>query len=276
MTGNWKEERDREWREARRRREDYGRGDQGRDYGGESYSRGEERSFRPEREPARERDRAFGQRETGPGYAGPRYYGDEERYDYEQGGDDRAASDPAALRGYGGERGGHYGPERGRSFWGRASGQVSSWFGDREAERRRDWEGRPEARSVGHRGRGPEGYKRSDERIREEVHDRLTEDPWVDASKITVSVSGGEVTLAGTVAEREAKHRAERIIEDLSGVEHVQNNLRVDRGSFFTRPAAGFGDSAQAAQMKLDEASPTSTEASNHGGGAKGSSGTTS
>jgi hypothetical protein len=32
---------------------------------------------------------------------------------------------------------------------------------------------------VRHRGRGPKGYTRSDDRIREEVCDRLTDDPVV-------------------------------------------------------------------------------------------------
>ena len=78
-----------------------------------------------------------------------------------------------------------------------------------------------------HRGRGPRGYVRSDERINEDVHDRLTEDWILDASDIAVSVSGGEVTMDGTVASRQDKRRAEDIVEGISGVTHVQNNLRV-------------------------------------------------
>ena len=78
-----------------------------------------------------------------------------------------------------------------------------------------------------HRGRGPQGYRRSDERINDDVHDRLTEDSHIDASGIVVAVQDGEVTLSGTVTSRHAKHHAEHIVEDLSGVKHVQNNLRV-------------------------------------------------
>ena len=63
----------------------------------------------------------------------------------------------------------------------------------------------------------------------EEVHERLTEDAWLDASNITLSVLEGEVTLSGSVSERDAKHRAERLVEDIGGVTHVQNNLRVNR-----------------------------------------------
>jgi hypothetical protein len=42
-----------------------------------------------------------------------------------------------------------------------------------------------------HAGRGPKGYKRSDERIREDINERLTRDPQVDAGEIeTYSITG--------------------------------------------------------------------------------------
>lgn len=37
----------------------------------------------------------------------------------------------------------------------------------------------------------------------------------------------GEVTLTGTVDSREARRHAEDLIDRMSGVKHVQNNLRV-------------------------------------------------
>lgn len=78
-----------------------------------------------------------------------------------------------------------------------------------------------------HRGRGPKGYQRSDDRIREDVSDRLSDDDSVDASEIEVSVSNCEVTLTGTVESREQKRRAEDCVESVSGVKNVQNNLRI-------------------------------------------------
>lgn len=78
-----------------------------------------------------------------------------------------------------------------------------------------------------HRGRGPKGYQRSDERIREDVCERLTDDPLIDASDIEVDVKGREVTLSGSVASRGLRRRAEDLAEIVSGVAHVQNNLRV-------------------------------------------------
>ncbi|PDT39577.1 MULTISPECIES: BON domain-containing protein [Sinorhizobium] len=79
------------------------------------------------------------------------------------------------------------------------------------------------------RGKGPRGYKRPDARIAEDVNDRLTEDPWLDASDIEVSVSSGEVTLGGFVSSRKDKWQAEDCAEAVSGVSYVQNNIRVRR-----------------------------------------------
>lgn len=80
-------------------------------------------------------------------------------------------------------------------------------------------------------GRGPKGYQRSEERIREDISDQLTEAPDVDASDITVEVSGGEVTLTGTISDRSQKRRAEEIVEGCSGVSDVINHLRVQTPS---------------------------------------------
>lgn len=147
-------------------------------------------------------------------------------------------------------------------FLHRAGERVASWFGgggEARAYHDYDKDGR------GARGLGPQGYQRSDERISDEVHERLTDDSWLDASHIAVSVERGEVTLSGTVESREAKHRAERIVEDISGVAHVQNNLRAARGGFFTSPAAGYGDSVAEAQMRKDD--PTASGTGGSGGG---------
>jgi osmotically-inducible protein OsmY len=78
-------------------------------------------------------------------------------------------------------------------------------------------------------GRGPQGYKRSDDRITEDVNEMLTQDPEIDASNITVEVHNGELTLKGFVTDREAKRRAEDIAESTSGVKDVQNQLRIKR-----------------------------------------------
>lgn len=79
-------------------------------------------------------------------------------------------------------------------------------------------------------GRGPKDYHRSDDRVREEISDRLTDDHQVDASEISIQVQNGEVTLTGTVNDRGQKRRAEDLAESISGVREVTNNIRVSRG----------------------------------------------
>lgn len=81
-----------------------------------------------------------------------------------------------------------------------------------------------------HRGKGPKGYQRSDDRIREEVSDALQDAHDVDASNIEVQVQNGEVTLTGMVDDRQQKRRAEDCAERVRGVHDVQNQLRVQRG----------------------------------------------
>jgi hypothetical protein len=104
-----------------------------------------------------------------------------------------------------------------------AGGYVPSPQYDRGDEMRRGWQG------PNYAGRGPRGYQRGDERIREDVCDRLTEDPRIDAEDIEVTVNGGEVTLAGTVRSRQEKRSAEDCVEHISGVREVNNNLKVRR-----------------------------------------------
>lgn len=120
---------------------------------------------------------------------------------------------------------GHRQPPRGyeeRGMLDRAGDEVASWFGDDAAEERRE---------ADHRGRGPRNYVRSDARIEEDVNDRLTDDRHVDATEIAVSVKDREVTLDGTVDTRRAKWHAEDCADSVSGVVHVQNNLRVDQAA---------------------------------------------
>lgn len=98
-------------------------------------------------------------------------------------------------------------------------------------ERHRYWGGYQEGvgRSGPHYGKGPKGYQRSDERIKDEVNERLYHHPDVDASEIEVSVTNGEVVLSGTVPGRRMKHLAEDLTDDIVGVREVSNRLRVVR-----------------------------------------------
>jgi hypothetical protein len=78
-------------------------------------------------------------------------------------------------------------------------------------------------------GRGPKGYVRSDERIYEDVCERLMRFGHVDASDIEVHVSRGEVTLEGVVDDRLQKRLAEDLADGVPGVIDVHNRLRIRR-----------------------------------------------
>lgn len=103
---------------------------------------------------------------------------------------------------------------------------VGQWPEIERAERQR---AEVEHRQGLHRGKGPRNYQRSDARIREDIHDTLREDPYVDASDIEVNVENGRVVLSGVVEDKNEKRRAEDILEDLSGIKNIENKLRTRR-----------------------------------------------
>lgn len=88
------------------------------------------------------------------------------------------------------------------------------------------WQGR---RGGGFRGVGPRGYTRSDERLCEDINERLTDDDHVDASNISIQVKDGEVTLSGEVPERRLKHYVEDLVERCHGVREIRNQISVSR-----------------------------------------------
>lgn len=86
-------------------------------------------------------------------------------------------------------------------------------------------------------GVGPRNYKRSDDRIEEEVCNVLMKDRNIDASDIEVNVRNGVVTLSGTVDSRMDKIEAELVIEGIAGVEDIQNDIKLKRwGDYSDRP----------------------------------------
>lgn len=127
-------------------------------------------------------------------------------------------------RDYGREHGREFGRSEGRGVW----EQVKDFFGV-----------------------GPKGYRRSDERIREEVSEALARDSSVDASEIEVDVKEGIVHLRGHVSSRWMKRRAEDCVEHLSGVRDVRNEIDVRSeqsigGSTSSLPGSGTSGPDQA------------------------------
>lgn len=159
-----------------------------------------------------------------------------------------------------------------RGFWEKAGDEVSSWFGDDEARRRRERDHRQDSNygtsgygsssygSYGqHRGKGPRNYKRSDDRIKEDLNDRLSDDDMLDASDIDVEVNSCEVTLTGTVDSRMAKRRAEDLAESISGVSNVENRLRVRTESYAGSTSDNNDSGSESRRRASTTASSTGT-----------------
>lgn len=82
-----------------------------------------------------------------------------------------------------------------------------------------------------HAGKGPKGYRRSDERIREDVCEALSAHPEIDASDMEVDVKEGVVYFTGSVESRLVKRMAEDLIEHIPGVMDVRNELYFSNGA---------------------------------------------
>lgn len=166
-------------------------------------------------------------------------------------------------RGIGGERGGramHWreGMERDRSQRGGEPSYGSGYYGDSGRGGQSfsggqrvypDDPGYRRGRAFGqqasapgqHAGRrmsGPKGYRRSDERVREDVCERLAMNPYIDVGEVSVEVADGVVTLDGTVRERREKYVIEEIADAVFGVTEVSNRLRVETQGQGSRGAA--------------------------------------
>jgi hypothetical protein len=203
------------------RRDPYGRtpfqedyGERSRDYfEREPYGRRNLQAYEPQRsfyqgDWSRGQDRDYGRAEFGRAEFGRAEYDDFERDQYNRNARLERQQRPVSERLYEG--------------WSRAD------EGLRGRGRERDYEDEfGQGQRGNFEGRGPKNYIRANERIRDDVSDRLTDDPYVDASEIEVQVQNGEVTLNGSVENRNQRHRVELIAEQVSGVHHVQNNLRV-------------------------------------------------
>jgi hypothetical protein len=162
-------------------------------------------------------------------------------------------------------RAGSYGGYRDEQDRGRFGGprydreSPGSWRHPSSGER--DWQssGRHQTQAVGgqqwswgerfgwntgqqsYAGKGPKNYQRSDERIREEVSDRLTDDHRIDATDVDVEVRESVVTLTGTVRDRDQKRRAEDLAENVSGVKEVTNQIRLARQADEADPSTRSG-----------------------------------
>ena len=74
--------------------------------------------------------------------------------------------------------------------------------------------------------RDVQGDALSDERLRELIRERLTEDPDIDAADVTIDVHAGAVTLTGSVGDERTRDVVEQCVENC-GARTVNNRLSV-------------------------------------------------
>ncbi len=102
--------------------------------------------------------------------------------------------------------------------------------------------------NMGYRGKGPKGYMRSDQRLAEDISERLMDDYYIDASDIEVQSKDGVVTLSGTVNNRLLKHRVEDIIERCHGVKDIDNRLKIKNPSASEQRLGSLSQTAPGSQ----------------------------
>lgn len=172
---------------------------------------------------------SYGSSQTGGGYGGGS--------DYSRGGQGQTGggygTGSTSSGGYGGgtdysrggQGGGGYagGGYTGGGTYGGGTGSYGGGYTSGSYSRGSEW-----GQQGPYSGRGPQGYQRSNERIKEDVCEILTRHGEVDASNVQVRVENGEITLEGTVNSRREKRLAEDVVEDLPGVREVHNRLRVE------------------------------------------------
>jgi osmotically-inducible protein OsmY len=217
-----------------------GPGAYGQQYGGQTYG-----------QPSMQgQGQAWGQAQGHPSY-GQGYYSRPYEQSAEYGGWGGYGAGTAGSYGAYAQTGRNYGqsyqqpqsrqqqPQYGQSYQGGAQysspqgsvygSQQGSVYGSQQASQYGSQYGQSASRGTleSQRGRGPKGYTRSDDRIREDVCERLTDDPYIDASDINLNLKDGVVTLEGRVDERWMKHRVEDLIDACPGVKSIENRLTV-------------------------------------------------
>ena len=117
------------------------------------------------------------------------------------------------------------------------------------------------------RRKGPKNYQRSDERLREQIVDRLMDESDVNLEDVEVEVKQGTVTLSGTVESRRCKHEIEDTVDSIWGVNDITNNLRVKREDTSSMGSTGgsAGDYSSGAESKSQGGSYTTSTSKDTG-----------
>ncbi|WP_265920464.1 BON domain-containing protein [Cupriavidus nantongensis] len=158
--------------------------------------------------------------------------------------------------------------------WRRGSEVRDEWGESGGDSRGNAWRDLPRGRDRV----GPKGYQRSDERIREDICERLAHARHVDVRDVEVEVQGGVVRLTGNVRDRRQKYCIEDIVDDVFGVQEIHNAVRLGApGAFGVSGITEGAQSGQSGQGRVSgissSGSATGSSASSYGGGMETGSG---
>lgn len=113
----------------------------------------------------------------------------------------------------------------------------------------------------------PTALHRSDERIREDIRERLAGDPGLDAADVAVEVTHGRVSLIGTVADAPTKAAIEARVARCDGVTGVDDRLKVVRGPEPGGPPRPHASVPQDSPTARDEARGVTSRPTRDGSG---------
>lgn len=83
--------------------------------------------------------------------------------------------------------------------------------------------------NFNNKGKGPKNYKRSDARICEDICEKLSESPYINAENIEVTVENGTVFLSGAVDSKRAKLFVQDIADGTNGVYEIINRIEINQ-----------------------------------------------
>jgi osmotically-inducible protein OsmY len=201
-------------------------------------------------------------------------YSDESAVSYEQGPRRQYGQRPYGQR-YGQQHNQPYDQQYGRHFgqqYGQGQPYGQSYGQYYSGVRTSNYQGPGGRRFTS----GPKGYQRSDERLKEDISERLMESHHIDSSDVSIDVRGAKVVLDGTVPSRHMKHAIEDLVDACPGVQDIDNRVRVANQGM--RQGQGSQSQSQGTHSQSLTGSSTSTgigTGSNLGSGATGSAVTT-
>lgn len=115
----------------------------------------------------------------------------------------------------------------------------------------------------GAKRQGPKGYTRSDDRLKDDVCDRLMQHHELDISAISIEVQDGKVTLEGSVPDRWMKHHIEDVVDGCNCVKDVENRIRISRDEMGSEGRSSFSSgassSASSPGLSASGGSPSTT-----------------